>query len=459
LGYAREELLGKELFEIGLLKDEETSRAAFRELLEKGAIRYDNLPLQSKTGARREVEFVSNLYQEGNHTIIQCNVRDITARKLSEEALRAADRHKNEFLAMLAHELRNPLAPISNAVQIMRHARRDEQVLDSTSAMMERQVGQMVRLVDDLLDVSRITRGKLRLQSGPMDLNMAVLRALESSRPLIDRRKQQLHLKLPSEPVMVNGDMTRISQVVINLLNNAAKYTSEGGEIWLEVDGAGHDAVIRVRDNGAGIPPQVLENIFDLFAQGERTIDRSEGGLGIGLTLARRIVALHGGDIVAQSEGPGKGSEFRVRLPRLVLEGADAARPPPETLELPPGAKKRTIVVVDDDPDAANSMAVLLRMVGHDVEIEHDGAAALARVLARPPDILLLDIGLPGMSGYEVAKQLRSRPEGKAIKIFALTGYGQEEDRKRSFASGIDGHLVKPVMPIELFSLIDDPPR
>ena len=263
-----------------------------------------------------------------------------------------------------------------------------------------------------------------------------------------------MHIELLEPSIAVNGDMTRLAQVVINLLNNAAKYTHQGGDIWLEVFVEGDDAVIRVRDSGVGIAPNLLERVFDLFTQGERTLDRSDGGLGIGLTLARRIVALHGGTITAKSEGVGKGSEFAVRLPRLDLRYRDA-RGAEGSFELPGGAQRRCVLVVDDNADAATSVAMLLRMAGHDVEVEHDGPAALEKVAAAAPDVVLLDIGLPGMSGYEVARQLRLRPEGQGLRIYALTGYGQEEDRKRSLEAGFDGHLVKPVVPADLLALID----
>ena len=378
-------------------------------------------------------------------------VRDLSERKRME-SLEEQGRNLTEFLAMLAHELRNPLAPIRNALGIMAVSKETSPQIAWSRDVIERQAAQLTRLVDDLLDVSRITRGKLRLQAEPMDLKVAVLRAIEAARPLVDRRKHRLHTDFPAEPLTINGDMTRITQVAVNLLNNAAKYTPEGGDIWVSVAREGLDAMIRVRDNGTGIAPQMIDNIFDLFAQGERTIDRSEGGLGIGLTLARRIVALHGGSIHARSEGPGKGSEFLVRLPRLDLESPE--RPGIGGADLPTGVRAQSILVVDDNPDAASSTAMLLLMVGHEVDVAHDGEAALRRVSQRAPDVILLDIGLPGMSGYEVARHLRARPEGQGVKIFAMTGYGQESDKQRSIAAGFDGHLVKPVLPADLFSLL-----
>ena len=379
--------------------------------------------------------------------------RDLSERKRME-SLEEQGRHLTEFLAMLAHELRNPLAPIRNALGIMAVSRETSPQIAWCRDVIERQTLHLTRLVDDLLDVSRITRGKLRMQGETMDVNVAVQRAVEAVRPLIDARKHRLQLIATPESIPINGDMMRITQVVINLLNNAAKYTPEGGEISVEVASERDDAVIRVKDNGVGIPPQLIDHVFDLFAQGERTLDRSEGGLGIGLTLARRIVALHGGSITAHSDGAGQGAEFVVRLPRLNLK-VSATDSVAAAMEMSGHPQKRRLLVVDDNHDAAESMAMLLRMVGHEVEIEHDGRAALERISTLAPDILLLDIGLPGMSGYEVAKHLRERPEGQGLKIYAMTGYGQEEDRRKSFEAGFDGHLVKPVMPGELFALID----
>ncbi|MGZ5033670.1 MAG: hybrid sensor histidine kinase/response regulator [Usitatibacter sp.] len=411
-----------------------------------------------KDGTRywAEVVVTSLLDEDGTLRGFAKVTRDLSERKRME-SLEERGRNLTEFIAMLAHELRNPLAPIRNALGIMSVSKESSPQIAWARDVIERQTNQLTRLVDDLLDVSRITRGKMRMDGVPMDVCLALHRALESSHPLLDRRRHHLHLKLPGEALIVNGDAIRLTQVFVNLLNNAAKYTPEGGQIWIEARYEDGDVVVSVRDNGVGIAPQMLEDVFDLFAQGERTIDRSEGGLGIGLTLVRRIVALHGGTVVARSAGAGKGAEFEVRLPRLNLELADA-RTAAAQFHLPLGARKRSILVVDDNADTATSMAVLLRLVGHDVEIEHDGLAALKRIAAKAPDVLLLDIGLPGMSGYEVAKQLRSRPEGQAIKIFAMTGYGQEEDRKRSLASGFDGHLVKPVMPADLFGLIEREP-
>jgi PAS domain S-box-containing protein len=409
-----------------------------------------------KDGSRYWSEIVLTALHDAAGTLLGFAkvTRDLSDRKRME-SLEQQGRHLTEFLAMLAHELRNPLAPIRNALAIMAMQGDGSPQMRWSREVLERQTSHLARMVDDLLDVSRITRGKMRLQGETMDFHVAIQRAVEAVRPLIDERRHRLHFRPSPDPLPVNGDMTRLTQVVVNLLNNAAKYTPEGGDITLETAIDGDDVVLRVKDTGVGMPEPLLERVFDLFAQGERTLDRSEGGLGIGLTLARRIVQLHGGTVVARSEGVGKGSEFIVRLPRLKLE-VKASKETPSSARLPRGAQRRSVLVVDDNADAAASMAHLLRMVGHEVEIEHDGPAALDHIARSKPDVLLLDIGLPGMSGYEVAKHVRARPEGQGVRIYALTGYGQEQDRQRAMDSGFDGHLVKPVAPAELLALIDE---
>ncbi len=380
--------------------------------------------------------------------------RDLSERKRMEN-LEEQGRHLTEFLAMLAHELRNPLAPIRSALAIMAMVGETSPQVNWCRDVIERQTMHLTRLVDDLLDVSRITRGKLRLKSSPMDLRDAVASAAEATRPLFDARRQRLHVRLPDGPVLVNGDITRLVQVMVNLLNNAAKYTNEGGEAWIDLFTEGNDAVMRVRDNGMGIAPAMLDQVFDLFAQGERTLDRAEGGLGIGLTLARRIIALHGGSVFARSDGPGLGSEFEARVP-LLQPGAEFALARAGVSPLPHPGKRRSVLVVDDNADSANSVAMLLRMAGHEVHVEHDGRAALAAARSTPTQFVLLDIGLPGMSGYEVALELRAMPRGGEMRIYAMTGYGQPEDRERSREAGFDGHLVKPVVPSDLMALLDE---
>ncbi len=366
--------------------------------------------------------------------------------KEAEEALREADRRKDEFLAMLAHELRNPLAPIRNAVHILRMLGPKDPKLDSARDMIERQVNHLVRLVDDLLDVSRVSRGKITLRKAPLDLGAVVRQVVETTRPLLDARRHELTLTLPGEPVRVEGDFTRLAQVVGNLLNNAAKYTDEGGRIGLTVERVlerdSAQAVIRVRDSGRGIDPRALPSLFDLFYQVDRNLDRSEGGLGIGLSLVKSLVEMHGGKVEAHSGGRGRGSEFVVRLPCLPDERA-AARPDPVGAGVPDTSTNR-ILVVDDNRDSADSMALLLELDGHEVLTAHDGREAVEVALRERPRVVLLDIGLPYLDGYQACRAMREGGLTDALLV-AMTGYGQDEDRRMSREAGFDAHLVKPV--------------
>jgi PAS domain S-box-containing protein len=368
---------------------------------------------------------------------------DVTERVRQAEALKEADRRKDEFLAMLAHELRNPLAPIRNAVEVFRLLGPADPDLEWARDMIGRQVQQLTRLVDDLLDVSRITRGKIALRKEPVDLAAVVARAVETSRPLLDARGHELTLDLPREPLRVEADATRLAQVVSNLLNNAARYTEEGGHIRLSVEPGRGEAVVRVRDDGMGIPAELLPQVFELFTQGDRSLARSEGGLGIGLTLVKRLVELHGGRVEARSAGPGRGSEFIVRLrtlaPQPKRDMEDGGRGPSE---VPP--RPRRVLVVDDNEDAAESLALLLRARGHEIRTAHDGPSALSVAEDFRPEVVFLDIGLPRMDGYEVARRLRVQPGREGLLLVALTGYGQDEDRRRAEEAGFDAHLVKP---------------
>jgi signal transduction histidine kinase/ActR/RegA family two-component response regulator len=373
----------------------------------------------------------------------------------ANEALVAADRHKDEFLAMLAHELRNPLAPIRNAVQILKMPGAGPDVAGQARDMIERQVQHLVRLVDDLLDVSRILRGKIELRPEPVALAAVFARAVEVAQPTVDAQGQGLAVSLPPQPVRLEADVVRLAQVVGNLLVNAAKYTDRAGRIWLTGERDGAEAVIRVRDSGVGIAPELLPRVFDLFTQADRSLARSRGGLGIGLTVVRRLVELHGGTVVATSPGLGQGSEFVIRLPALpgaAVEEGGVPEEPPRAAAAP-----RRVLVVDDNVDAAQSTAVLLRFQGHTVEVAHDGAAALEAVRAFRPEVLLLDIGLPGLSGYDVARALRARPEGQGLVIAAVTGYGQDEDRCRAREAGCDYHLTKPLAPDALTAFVAAP--
>ena len=450
LGYEHDEFLGRELWQIGLFGDQAASRAAYRELKEKGYIRYDHLPLKTKGGREVEVEFVSNVYPVGDRQVAQCNIRDITdrsrlERQTQDQATALADLHrrKDEFLAMLSHELRNPLSPILNAVHLLRLQGDEGLIQREARNVIERQVGQLTRLIDDLLEVSRITTGRVHLQQDRMDVRGVVERAVESARPLIARRQHELSVTLPPEPIWLFADSTRLEQVVVNLLNNAAKYTEEGGRIWLTIRQAGDEMVLRVRDSGVGISPEVLSRVFDLFTQADRSLDRSQGGLGIGLALVQRLVEMHRGTVVAHSTGLGRGAEFTVRLPVLLSPAMHA--PPGPTKPVDPTGREWRVLVVDDNEDSADMLARLLARSGHDVRTAYAGPSALDVAAEFLPEAVLLDIGLPGINGYEVARRLRQIPQLGGVKLVAMTGYGQEADIRLAQEAGFDSHQVKPV--------------
>jgi PAS domain S-box-containing protein len=367
--------------------------------------------------------------------------------------VREADRRKDEFLATLAHELRNPLAPIQNAVHILRHHGPSDPALQWSRDVIDRQVRQMSRLVDDLLDLSRITTGKLDLRTARITMAEVLHAAVETSRPLIEASGHELITNAPTEPMELDGDLTRLAQVVANLLNNAAKYTEHGGRIWLSAERQGSDAVISVRDSGIGIPVDMLPHIFDMFAQGAHAFNRCQGGLGIGLTLVKRLVEMHGGSITARSDGPGTGSEFIVRLPALIGR-PQSERTLDDNGEVIDRAMGLRILVVDDNCDAAASLGMLLRIMGNDVRTAYDGDAAFALAETFRPHVAVLDIGLPKSNGYEVARHIREQRWGRSMVLIAATGWGQAADRERSRTAGFDHHLVKPVDPAALLRLL-----
>jgi PAS domain S-box-containing protein len=378
---------------------------------------------------------------------------DVHDARQAQEALQDADRRKDEFLATLAHELRNPLAPIRNALQLLKRSPAGETSIRAAAQdIMERQVSHMVRLIDDLLDVSRITRGKLELRREPVELSAVVDLAVETARPHL---AQQLTIKLPSEPIRLDADAVRISQVLSNLLNNAAKFTPRTGHISVSATLEGSAVAIRVRDDGAGIPADQLPQLFRMFSQVGSPLERAKGGLGIGLSLARSLVELHGGSIEAHSDGPGKGSEFIVRLPVLALPEASQVTIPP-----PPAAYSgavRRVLVVDDVRDSVESLAALLRGDGNEVQTAADGLEAVRKAEAFKPDLILLDLGLPNLNGYEACALIRRQPWGKGIVIVALTGWGQDDDRRRTLSAGFDAHLVKPVQYEAVRALLASP--
>jgi PAS domain S-box-containing protein len=382
--------------------------------------------------------------------------RDITERRGSERALEDADRRKDEFLAMLAHELRNPLAPIRNAAHTLGLLGPGDDRVRWVSGVIERQVELMTRLVDDLLDVSRITSGKVTLQREPVSVRTVLAQAVEAARPSADSRGQALEMDVPEDAGWVDGDPARLVQAVGNLLDNAIKYTEQDGRIWLRARVEADEVVIVVEDTGAGIDPELLPHVFDLFIQADRSLERKQGGLGLGLTLVRRLVEMHGGRVEAASPGPRLGSAFTIRLPRLAVEAAAPAAAAGPVADRPAGPARR-ILVVDDQQDSTDSLALFLRLRGHDVRTAHDGPSALDEIERYRPDVVFLDLGLPGMSGYDVARRVRMMNGPGPLRLVALTGYGTDEDRQKTRDAGFDVHLAKPVDPRALDALLASP--
>jgi PAS domain S-box-containing protein len=414
---------------------EESLRQAHDELERRVVQRTQELS-QANQSLREEVETRRRLEEE-----LQQHVKELAH----------ANRQKNEFLAMLAHELRNPLAPLRNALHLLKMLGGEGQAGRQAVGMMDRQLQHLVHLVDDLMDVSRIVSGKIDLRPAPSDLAAIVRRAVEIAQPVIDSHGHELILSLPPEPVALDADVVRLAQVFSNLLTNAAKYSPRAGRIWLSAGRDEDGVVVRVRDEGMGITAEMLPRVFDLFVQADHSLARTQGGLGVGLTLVRRLVEMHGGTIEARSEGPGKGSEFIVRLPAR-------GEPRPAALSEPAAAAKkpdsRRVLVVDDNVDAAESAAALLRLWGHEVRTVHDGPSVLQVVREFRPHVLLLDVGLPGMTGYDVARQLREQEESGSMVLAAMTGYSQDDDARRSQEAGFHVHLIKPLDPLKLETLV-----
>lgn len=448
LGYSHKHFLGKELWEIGLFSDRSANEAAVRTLQDTGYIRYEHLPLETSQGLRVEVEIVANAYREDHHKVIQCNIRDITERSRLEKqtqeqasALADLDHRKDEFLAMLGHELRNPLAAITNAVQLLSLQKQEDPIQRQARAIIQRQMGQLIRLVDDLMEVSRITSGRIHLQKERTGLNGIVERAVETTRSLMDQHRHELTVSLSPQPLWLHADASRLEQVVVNLLTNAAKFTTEGGHISIAVQQEGEETVLRVKDTGVGIAAELLPHIFELFTQAERSLVRSQGGLGIGLSLVQRLVEMHAGRVEVSSV-VGQGSEFVVYLP-VMLNPATQLQSPLEAAAEPIGPSLR-VLVVDDNVDAAETLGLLLKATGHDARMAYDGVSAVRLALEILPNVVLLDIGLPGLDGYEVAKRLRQDSSLAGVVLVAMTGYGQATDKLRSQDAGFNHHLVKP---------------
>jgi signal transduction histidine kinase len=387
-----------------------------------------------------------------NATLYGSLQSEIVERRAAETELQEAGRRKDEFLAMLSHELRNPLAPIRTALEVIRRIAPPDPKLDRASDIMVRQVRQMTRLIDELLDVARISQGKIVLAREKVDLNAVISQSVETAQPLMDARDQSLRVVPLSEPMYLQGDFARLAQIVSNLLNNASKYSERGTSIELHASFDGQGAVIRIRDHGMGIDAQLLPRIFDLFTQGTRGLDRAQGGLGVGLTLARRLAEMHGGRLEAASEGVGRGSEFTLRLPCVGLVSSGDSTPAALDTAAPPACR---VLVVDDNRDAAQSVASFLELGGHEVRTAADGAEALVASELFAPQVFVLDIGLPVLDGYEVAQRLRQSPIGRDALLVALTGYGQREDRLNAEAAGFNHHFVKPADPTALLSCIE----
>jgi signal transduction histidine kinase/DNA-binding response OmpR family regulator len=378
---------------------------------------------------------------------------DFIERCRADEALREVGRRKDEFLATLAHELRNPLAPIRHAVDILQLKGSPDPTAQAAQDMIDRQVTHMVRLIDDLLDVSRITHGTLELRRQRIELAAIVDQALEATRPDIESAGHTLSVALPPQPIALDADPVRLAQVLVNLLNNACKYTEPGGHLWLTAERDGADVVVMVKDTGIGIPPEHLPRLFEMFSQAAAALEWSQGGLGIGLSLVRSLVELHGGSVAAHSDGPGTGSTFTVRLP-ILTEPSVPQMPAPARQDGPQAVRRRRMLVVDDNRISAESFATLLRLSGHEVEMAYDGQEAVRKAEAYKPDVILLDIGLPKLNGYDACRAIRAQPWGQSMILVAVTGWGQDDDRRQSRAAGFDGHLVKPVTRAALMQLL-----
>lgn len=445
-GYQADEIVGQPL-SIFVPADHPDELPAITERIRRGEyIRHFETERVRKDGSRVDVSLTISPLKNAEGEIIGASkiARDITARK--EE-----DRRKNEFLALLAHKLRNPLAPLRNGLQVIQLAGYDRETVEQSCRLMEGQVQHLVRLVDDLLDMSRISRGKLHLRKERITVEAAVNHALELCGPIVSDGGHELSVTLPEEPVFLHADKTRLAQVLCNLVLNAAKYSEPGSRISLTVELQSTEAIISVKDTGIGIPPHMLSGVFQMFMQVDRSLEKSQGGLGVGLALVKRLVEMHGGSVEARSEGSGKGSEFVIRLPVVLSVVQDLPRQITE-----PDAPKsgRQILVVDDNVDAATTLAIMLKIMGNEVHTAHDGQSGLEAAAEFRPDVILLDIGMPKLNGYDTARRIREQPWGQSVTLVALTGWGQEEDRRKSEEAGFDHHMVKPIETAELHRIL-----
>ena len=443
-GLTADDAVGKTMEELSYPEETRVCvTASIREVIETGGPVSNEVPYRSLGGASGHYEYTLAPVFDASGAVVQIagSARDTTKRRAAEDALKEADRRKDEFLAMLAHELRNPLAAVGNAVKVLKMSS-DPDNERFAKDVVDRQTRQLARLIDDLLDVSRITSGKIRLRRDLCDAGTILKQAVESVQVLISERKHNLLTDFDEGTLPLLADPTRVEQIVVNLLTNAAKYTENGGCIRLAAEQSGDQIVISVEDNGAGVSPEKLPRMFELFAQGERSIARSEGGLGIGLTIVQKLAEMHGGSVSATSKGKGKGSTFTVRLP-----AASRSASVQKTSGMVGSPQKRgsRILVVEDNKDTADGLVRLLRLLGNDVQMAYDGTSAIDLARIHQPDFILLDIGLPGMDGYQVAQKIREEPSCKASIVIAVSGYGQDEDRRRSREAGFDHHLVKPI--------------
>jgi PAS domain S-box-containing protein len=446
-GYTAEEAIGQPVVSLLIPDDRKNEEAIILDRIHRGErIEHFETVRKTKDGRLLDISLTISPVRGSAGEIVGASkvARDITEQIRVKRELAESDRRKNEFLALLAHELRNPLGPIRHAVKILRARTPRPDELEWATNIIDRQTEHMTRLVDDLLDVSRITRGTIELRKERIDIASILKGAVEASSTLIGKAHHQLRVTPPAEPLYVEGDPTRLTQVLTNLLDNAAKYTDPGGRIWLSAEREGDEVVIRVKDTGIGIPPEMLPVIFDMFTQAAMTLERSQGGLGVGLSLVDRLVKLHGGSVSAASPGAGHGSEFTIRLPLVEKSRKPAAEPAtaPESTNRAPRCR---VLVVDDNVDSVDSLAMLLRIMGHEVEVANDGQEALTVATRFRPAVAVLDIGLPKMNGYDLAQRMRQEPWGKDLVLVALTGWGQEEHRQRSAQSGFNHHLTKPV--------------
>jgi PAS domain S-box-containing protein len=441
-GCTRDELIGapfKDYF-----TDSERAEAGIKLVLDESKLTDYELTARARDGKETVVSYNATTFHDRHRTLqgVFAAARDVTERKRYEQSLRLADQRKNEFLAMLAHELRNPLAPIRNMLEVMKRASPSGELNEQACAIMDRQVEQMTRLLDDLLDVSRLSHGKIVLRRGPIELASVVHHAVEAARVPCEALGLELAVSMPPQPVYLNGDTTRLIQVLSNLLSNACKFTDRGGRISVTIERGDGQVVIRVRDSGIGIGPDSLPHIFEMFMQVDASLERSVSGLGIGLTLVKNLVELHGGTVEAHSAGVGQGSEFVVRLPTVA--GPPERLPEPAIDPASPVTARR-ILIVDDNQDSTDSLAQLLELAGHETAKAYDGLAAVETAAVFRPEVVLLDLGLPKLNGYDTAKKIREQPWGKDMVFVALTGWGQEEDQRRAAAAGFEAHLVKPV--------------